>query len=535
MPSNVIRHGPCPECLSSDACAVYDDGHAHCFSCGRHFNSFNQDEPRVSKPRSSDREFLQITPCDLPKRHITSAVCRSHGYGTAVVRGETLQVANYCDASGALVAQKTRTASKDFSIIGDSKAMRLWQQHRWKPGGKRLLITEGEIDCLAWQTLSGDRFPAVSIPNGASGAANAIAKSIDFVESFSEVVLCFDNDEAGQAATEAVCAILSPGKALIMRPPEGAKDICEAIQKGLGDKLVDAFWRAVPFRPDGIVGSRELLKALLHPPAAGIPYPWKGLTDMLMGLRRGELVTLTAGTGVGKSYVAGLIAHNLIRQGHRVGYISLEESLTRTAERLVSAHMGVLLHIDRSGVTDQQLASVWKENFDGRVVVFNHFGSMDAETLLARVRYMRVAEGVDFIVLDHLSILVSGWSSADGDERRLIDNAMTTLRSICEQTGVGMLIISHLRSPGDKAKSHEEGGRPKLNELRGSKSISQLSDGVIAIVRDQQGDDPHLSEVHVLKNRHTGQVGLACKLRYDPTTGRMEELDADSFGTTDGF
>ena len=58
----------------------------------------------------------------------------------------------------------------------------------------------------------------------------------------------------------------------------------------------------------------------------GISYPWPKLTEMLMGIRRKELVTITAGTGVGKSLIAGLIAHDLIVQGHKIGYISLEES-----------------------------------------------------------------------------------------------------------------------------------------------------------------------------------------------------------------
>lgn len=147
---------------------------------------------------------------------------------------------------------------------------------------------------------------------------------------------------------------------------------------------------------------------------------------------------------------------------------------------------------------------------------------MDAEGLTQRVKYMRVAEGVDFVFVDHLSILVSGWG--DGDERRLIDNVMTELRSICEQTGVGMVLISHLRSPTQGEKAHEEGGRPKLNQLRGSKAISQLSDAVIAIQRDQQGDDPHTSEVVVLKNRFSGRTGLACKLRYDVDSGLMQEV-----------
>ncbi|MCB9178990.1 MAG: toprim domain-containing protein [Flavobacteriales bacterium] len=463
----------------------------------------------------------------IPSRGITEAVCRSHGYGMSVSQdGGIAQVANYRDSSGAIVGQKVKRAGKQFSVIGDLKKAGLWQQHRWRGGQRNLLITEGETDLLAWQSISGDRFPAVSIPNGAAGAANAIKAQIEYVESFERVVICFDNDEPGRKAAQEVADLLRPGKACLMQIPDGFKDICEVVAAKKGQMLVDAFWNASPRRPDGIVAGDDLLKALLTPPATGLDYPWKGLTAMLKGARRKELVTITAGTGVGKSLLAGLIGHGFIKQDCRLGYISLEESLTRTVERLVGAEIGRPLHVQRDGVTDEQLVNAWKQTFDGRVVVYNHFGSTDAESLLNRVRYMRIAEGVDFVIVDHLSILVSGWG--DGDERRLIDNVMTHLRSICEQTGVGMILISHLRAPTGTDKSHEEGKRPQLSELRGSKSIGQLSDAVIAIQRDQMDEEnSHVSSVWVLKNRHCGTIGLACKLRYDPETGLMTEEGDD--------
>lgn len=523
--STCLRHDACPACPSSDACAVYDDGHAHCFSCGSHFPRY--EDPQVEqKVIHRPEDFLQIQAVDLPKRHITASVCRSHGYGIASRNGRNVQVAEYCDATGNVVAQKIRTEAKEFFIEGDAKKMKLWPEWRWKPGGKRLLITEGEIDCLSWQTLGGDRWPAVSVPNGAAGAAKAIKKSIEFVESFEHVILCFDNDEAGRTATEEVCQILSPGKVSIMRLPDGSKDICEAIQQGKGELLVNAFWGAVPFRPDGIVGSDKILEALLQPLKTGHPYPWAGLTKKLHGARTGELVTLTAGTGIGKSTVAAAIGHHWIRSGLRIGYISLEESLTRTAERLVGLELRKPLHLSREGADEKILRDTWHNVFAGRVCVFNHFGSMDAQTLLSRVKFMRQAEGVDFVVIDHLSILVSGWDSADGDERRLIDNVMTSLRSICEQTGVGMLLISHLRSTDSRSKSHEEGAMPRLADLRGSKSIAQLSDAAIAVVRDQTSEeDANLSTLVVLKNRFSGETGVACHLRYDIATGTLQETE----------
>ena len=90
---------------------------------------------------------------------------------------------------------------------------------------------------------------------------------------------------------------------------------------------------------------------------------------------------------------------------------------------------------------------------------------------------------VNWIILDHLSILLSGNES--GDERKMIDVTMTKLRSFVEETGIGMILISHLRrAQGDQG--HEDGAKVSLGQLRGSHAIAQLSDLVIALQREHR-------------------------------------------------
>ena len=120
-------------------------------------------------------------------------------------------------------------------------------------------------------------------------------------------------------------------------------------------------------------------------------------------------------------------------------------------------------------------------------------------------------------------MLVSAMS--DGDERRAIDNIMTRLRSIVEETGAGLILVSHLRRV-DGNRGHENGISVSLSHLRGSQSIAQLSDCVIALERDQQSDDPdeaNTTHMRVLKSRYTGDVGMATHLLYDRETGRLNE------------
>jgi twinkle protein len=126
-------------------------------------------------------------------------------------------------------------------------------------------------------------------------------------------------------------------------------------------------------------------------------------------------------------------------------------------------------------------------------------------------------------------------SLAEGDERRAIDNIMTRLRSMVEETGAGIVLVSHLRRV-DGNKGHENGIEVSLSHLRGSNSIAQLSDCVIALERNQQADDElesRTTKLRVLKSRYTGDVGMATSLVYDVDTGRLSETDLSELETND--
>jgi twinkle protein len=117
----------------------------------------------------------------------------------------------------------------------------------------------------------------------------------------------------------------------------------------------------------------------------------------------------------------------------------------------------------------------------------------------------------------------------EGDERRAIDTIMTRLRSLVEETGAGIILVSHLRRV-DGNKGHENGIEVSLSHLRGSNSIGQLSDCVIALERNQQSDDEdeaRTTRLRILKSRYTGDVGMACRVIYDAETGRLSEISDD--------
>ncbi|UHX60262.1 primase/helicase protein [Ralstonia phage vRsoP-WF2] len=523
--SEFLRHIPCEGCGSSDGNSLFSDGHQWCFVCETYVPG-DGSEPTIGTTKKRMEGLLTGEFRPLLKRKITEETARKFSYQVGEFKGKTVQLAPYFDNAGVMVAQKVRFPDKEFTVVGDGKAISgiLFGQNLWAPGGKKIVVTEGEIDAMSVSQAQGNKWPVVSVPNGAQGAKKSLQKALEYLESFDEVILMFDSDDAGKKAATECAELFSPGKCKIASIP--MKDANELLKAGREQEIITAIWQAKEYRPDGIISGAELWEAVSASQdiVESVPYPWDALNEVTKGARTGELVTLTAGSGIGKSAVVREIAHHLLRRGETVGMLMLEENPKRTALGLISISLNRPLHIDREGVSKDQLKVAFDDTVgSGRLFLYDHFGSSDIDNLVSRVRFMAKGLGCKWVILDHLSIVVSGLG--DGDERRLIDNAMTMLRTLVEETGIGMFVVSHLRRPeGDRG--HEQGARTSLTQLRGSHSIAQLSDMVIGLERNQQGENPNVTTLRVLKNRFSGETGEAGFLLYDRETGRLEETDA---------
>jgi twinkle protein len=511
----------CDNCGSSDAKGVYSDGHTFCFSCETYTKGETTTVETKQPVAPTDFKPLQGEHIALAKRSLTLETSKFWDYRVTTMHNKSVQVASYKDAKGNLVGQKLRFANKDFSFLGNTKKATLFGQHLWRDGGKMVVITEGEIDAMSLSQCLDHRYPVVSVITGAQGAKRDIQRNLEWLEKFDSVIFMFDNDEHGVKAAQECSLILSPGKAKIAKLP--LKDANEMLVNGRVKELLDAQWNAKPFRPDGIVSGDELWELVSSDDVSeSVPYPYHCLNEKTHGIRKGEIVTVTAGSGIGKSALTREIAFHLIKQGYRIGYIALEESVKRTALGLMGLELNKPIHLSTEGVTKDDLRDAYSSTLgNGLVYLYDHWGSTDSDNLLQRIRYLVRGCGCDYIFLDHLSIVVSGMDG--GDERRLIDNTMTKLRTLTEEVQCGMVLVSHLKRPsGDKG--HEEGALTSLAQLRGSAAIAQLSDMVIGLERNQQDlDNPNLTTVRILKNRWTGETGVACHLTYSKETGRMTE------------
>jgi twinkle protein len=373
----------------------------------------------------------------------------------------------------------------------------------------------------------------VSLPHGASSAKKDIQKQIPLFQGYDEVVLFLDSDDAGRQATDEAASVLPPGKTKIARL-EKYKDASDALQANDSQAIREAIWNATPYRPDGIVDGKSLLSVVTTPQKPyDHEYPFQGLNEKLHGIRYGELTTFCAGSGSGKTSIIRHIATDLLIKGESVGILELEASNRRTALGLMSTAVGKNLHLGEHDRTE--LESAFGDSIaNWNLFCFDGFGSYDPDVIYNRIEYLATGLDCKVVFLDHLSILLSG---LEGDERRMIDTTMTRLRSLVERTGIALFLVSHLRRASNDKHSHEEGGRVSLSSLRGSHSIAQISDSVIALERDQQADTPgNPTIVRVLKNRYSGEVGVACTLTYDLNTCRFTEHETEpEFNPTTDF
>lgn len=534
-----LYHAPCENCGSSDGNSVYSDGHEYCFVCEHRVPASDERKEKLSSRRrivgggkpmtynvwnfgESNGRYSALT-----ARGISKETCQKAGYWIAKVDGVMYQVADYRDQNGNIVSQKVRDKDKNFKTTGSHKSDALFGKHLWN-GGKKIVVTEGEIDMLTVMELQDCKYPVVSLGHGASAAKKTCAANYEYFDQFEQIILMFDMDEAGRKAVEEAAQVLPAGKVRVAVLP--CKDANECHLNGHDREIMEQVWNAGPWIPDGVVSAlslRERIREhLSSEESVGLLFSGcTGINDKTLGARGGEVIMVTSGSGMGKStFVRQQALQWGTAMGKKVGLAMLEESVEETAEDLIGLHNRVRLRqsdslkreIIENGKFDQ-----WFDELFGNDTfhLYDSFAEAETDRLLAKLAYMRSGLGCDVIILDHISIVVS--ASGESDERKMIDNLMTKLKGFAKSTGVVLVVICHLKNP-DKGKAHEEGRPVSITDLRGSGALRQLSDTIIALERNQQGDMPNLVLVRILKCRFTGDTGIAGYMEYNKETGWLE-------------
>lgn len=464
-------------------------------------------------------EYSSAAVKPLSARKISEETCRFFGVRVGKFKGDTAHFYPYYKDQQ-VIACKVRGAEKQFNFIGDAKNPPLFGQNLWNTG-KKLVVTEGEIDALSVAQVQSCKWPVVSVPNGAQGARKSFAQNLEFFKGFDEVVIMFDMDEPGIKAARECAEVLGPGKAKIASLP--LKDANECLVAGKGQDIVNAIWNAKAYRPDGIVGIADLLGELDREIEKGLPWFLDRLTELTYGRRFGELYAFGAGTGIGKTdFLTQQIAYDIETLGLKVGLIFLEQAPSETVARIAGKLKGKRFHIpDGSWTREERTAAV--EELDGKVSLYNSFGETAWDVVKAKVRYMAHAEGIRIFYLDHLTAMAD-----TADERGSLEQIMKEMAGLANELRIIIHFVSHLSTP--EGKSHEEGGQVAIRHFKGARAIGFWSYFMFGLERDQQHKDVEKRSTtifRVLKDRYTGQAtGELIFLGYDREAGRLFDKGA---------
>lgn len=532
----------CPKCADEGRdskgtnATIYADGGMFCHAGHGRISGKSEVQMETAAPSKVSVQDCMSNPVGHdPARGIHEDIVKKYDirmdFDTTTGKPKRVYYPYYSD--GKVVGVKTRILPKEAFFVS-GKLSGLFGKQAASPHPKgALILVEGEEDALAIATMlkgtPAEIHDCLSIPNGANTDGRMdpdVQRDLDFIRRYSKVFLALDQDDPGRATSKKLAGWLSGFIPDIRTVELPAKDASDCLTRGLVQETIRAFKSAKQFKPDGIIhGSEISVSDLVRAAPKGFDTPFPSLNEKLHGVRKGEILTVCAGSGIGKSTLVREIAYDLVvRHGLSVCHIALEDVVESTAASYVAMDNDVPSALFRCTPGIIPLAKV-EDSMDRtvrRMYFFNHFGSIDSGEFKEKLLYY-ARSGVDFIVLDHLSMVISG--SDVQNERKEIDKIMTDLAQMVVQTGVGLINVVHLkrRESRDAGKSLNEGGSVSLTDLRGSAALEQLSWGVIAMERDQQAADgsEDYSTLRVLKNRTWGFTGKAGRVQYSHKTGRM--------------
>jgi twinkle protein len=489
----------------------------------------------------SIEEIQALSSRGFKERQIEKHVAEFFGVKVSYSASGEIDTHYYPYVEGDKIGYKVRSLPKQFSFVGDMVG--LFGQTLFQGGGKRLIITEGEIDAMAVAQASYEKYQKIYPVVSLSSATNTkpLLENRDWIRSFGEVVLCLDNDAAGQEATDKAIHIIGLDKVKICKLP--LKDASDVLLKNGGNRLLQAIWDAEVFKPAGFLTKEEIWEEVKSAETAPvIPYPacMAGVNKKLRGMRLGEIVLFISGTGSGKStLLREIILHLLDMKENnpdelfgKAGIISLEESPAETAINLSGMMLSRNPEYEDVPIDDLKVGfdKVFK---DEQLMILDHQNTIKDKSIVDLLEYMCLS-GCTHIFVDHITILVSeGADGLTGNEA--IDKIMNDLLRVVKRHKVWIGLVSHLRKATNGGKSFEEGNLPSIDDIKGSGSIKQVSFDIIAFARDLTAEDERVRNtmlMSVLKARKTGRTGPVNGCIYDYPTGRLSELtQIESFDT----
>lgn len=558
---NHIENKSCPVCSKTgkgSSLSVYDDG-IYCNECG-----YRENEGSAIFKKGAIIPILSrgLTKESLGKYNVQCVDFTGHLNKMTYVYEEPCVIFNFYD-NGRITKQKIRSLNDKTKCtqVGNTKSTRLFGQQAFTPTKKvPVIITEGEFDAVAVYQAMG--YPAVSM--GSCTSIKYLKENLDWLSGFSHVVLCFDSDISGITATDTALSLFEPGTVRIAHLP--LKDANDMIKAGREEELKKCIWNAEIRRPSTIVTVKDIIKNVKKKPTFGIPWLYKSMNKVTYGLMPGDMYTLAAAEGVGKTEFIKEIIFDLINKDVHIGLFSFEQDPSSTIQRFVGGEINKKLHLHMSDDDwwDEEEIEKIAMKWDDKLFLYNNLGTLPIDVILLNIRYLVKAHDVKFIVLDNLSAMCATPIINDKVVRDIdyITHVASKIDSICKELKISALLVGHLSndtlqkqvyvstSPKNPdaymnldsddidelinkpGMTWESGRMPSSNHIFGGGMLRKLSSYVIVLSRNSISPDleeARTTKVKFLKTRlDSTHTGLIFKLKYDFDTGRLEEVDCGS-------
>ena len=494
----------CPCGKSSDGLELYDTG-PYCFVCGKKF--WNNKEEEVLAEGSYSLQQVSY---------------RNHSLASIQKYGVKLRVS---DATGELIGSEYpypdgSIKTRDLQTGHDRKKRFIWSDYKG-PGlfgrdkfgagsAQAVTITEGEEDAMAVYEMLGHRFPSVSVQSASQAAKDCVADK-EWLDTFEKIYLCFDNDEPGNRAVQAVSALFPYAKVYIVKKTK-YKDANDYLINNDAAEYVKIWWSAKRHDPENIVSSfTDLAEVFKAPKKKAIcDFPFVGLQEATYGIRTGETYLFKALEGIGKTELMGAIEYHVAKSSDLpIGIIHLEEDIQRSAIRLVGYEVEQPVHLE--GFTDynpEELLEIYKRiaKADGRINFYvQGKNDQDVDSFLASIRFMVAQAGCKVVFFDHISRVATSF----GLDTSGLDNFATKLSKLAIELDFALIMITHVNDDG---------------LTRGSRNISKEAWTVVSLQRDKLSPDKAIrntTNLVVEKNRHASITGPAGCIYFDPTTFKL--------------
>ncbi len=538
--SKVIEKIQCPTCLDTgqDNLAVYEDGGTWCFGCNT--GNVKTNVKANVKAIDSDNTFISGTIEEITTRRLSKDTCKFFGYQVGKDVNTWVQIANYYDQNGDILAQKLRTEDKKMYWKGDTKNIPLYGQWLWSPNEKLFVtIVEGEIDALTLAQVQGYQYPVVSIPSGASGAAKAIRENLKWLLGFKYVVLAFDGDDAGNKATKECLPLFEPGRVRVCT--WACKDANEMLLNGRSREIAQCIFSAKVIKPENIVTVEDLWDKILSRPSMGKSWPWPSMTEITYG-RQADIIIIVGATGIGKTEIVTSIIETTLKQEENIGLFSFEQKPQSTVLRLIGKTLGLKLHLPGAKWDEERIKKIGEE-YNQKIFLYDQPATASLNEIFNSIRYLAKAKNTKTFIIDNLKGL-----KVSRDHERA-EELMLTLQQLRDELGITIILLSHvakdkyqfqtyvstspknvdtynsqtaedvgelINKPG---LSWESGRMPTKENVEGLSIVCDLADYVFALARNtvsQEYEESHTTRVKALKCRlDSSTTGRTFKLFYE--------------------